>query len=199
MKTVEVKLYNFNELTEEVQEKLIENNRHALVEFDDWHDPILEGFIEGMAEKGHTIDPDNISYSGFWSQGDGLSFTTKNGEIDVRSLLKDMGIKMKDLPRGFGKEIKQGLMTVDLVRFTNHYSHQYTVVVDLTYDGHDEKISQAFFDLEDKFESQLREYMTDLYETLEKYYDELTTDEAIKQELIEREDSYRESGELFGI
>lgn len=197
MRTTEIKLYKFEELSDEVQNKLIEKNRDVLVQYGDWYHPVLDGFCEDMSEAGHDIDVRDISFSGFCSQGDGASFTTKNGSISLRSLLKELGVKMKDLPRGFGKEIKQGLMTIDIVRWDNRYSHQNTVSVDLNYDGEDEKISQAFFELEDKFESQLREYMIDLYNKLEKYYNELTTDEAVKEELIEIEDEYRETGEVF--
>lgn len=197
MRTTEIKLYKFEELSDEVQNKLIEKNREVLVQYDDWYYPILEGFCEDMSEAGHNIDANDISFSGFWSQGDGASFTTKNGSLSLRSLLKELGVKMKDLPRGFSKEIEQGLMTIDLVRNTHHYSHQNTVSVDLTYDGEDEKIEQAFFDLEDKFESQLRSHMTDLYNKLEKYYNELTEDDAVKEELIEINNEYRETGEVF--
>jgi hypothetical protein len=40
-----------------------------------WEDGVTEGFKEDMEEIG--ISDIDISYSGFWSQGDGASFTSE--------------------------------------------------------------------------------------------------------------------------
>ena len=119
MKTLEVKLFTFEELAPEVQERLIEENRDTLVNWDDWHDPIIEGWVEDMNDRGHDISAKDVSYSGFWSQGDGASFTTKNGRLDPRALLKQAGVKLKDLPKGIGKYLDDGSITFFLQRSSN--------------------------------------------------------------------------------
>ena len=68
MKTVNA--YQFHELPEAIQEKVLNDfNRDQLYD----HDPILEGMTEDLEAIG--LEDIDIKYSGFWSQGDGLSFT----------------------------------------------------------------------------------------------------------------------------
>ena len=68
MKTVNA--YQFNELPEAIQEKVL-NDFNVDPLYD--HDPILEGMTEDLEAIG--LEDIDIKYSGFWSQGDGLSFT----------------------------------------------------------------------------------------------------------------------------
>lgn len=77
MKTIEIKLFEFEELSQEVQAKVLEKFSDINVD-DNWHDDSLENFKTELAEVGFTEA--EISYSGFWSQGDGLSFDSK---IDI--------------------------------------------------------------------------------------------------------------------
>lgn len=68
MKTIQA--YQFNELPEAIQEKVLDQfNTDYLYN----HDPILEGMKEDLESIG--LEDIDIKYSGFWSQGDGLSFT----------------------------------------------------------------------------------------------------------------------------
>jgi len=197
MRTTEIKLYKFEELSDEVQNKLIEKNRDVLVQYDDWYHPIMEGFCEDMSEAGHDIDPKDISFSGFWSQGDGASFTTKNGSLSLRPLLKELGVKMKDLPRGTGNEIKEGLIEIGLSRTTHHYCHENTVRLWMDYHGENKAIRESVLGLYDQIEEILKDKMRNLYSSLEKYHDELTEDAAIKSELIEQENEYFKDGRKF--
>jgi hypothetical protein len=48
---------------------------------DYWHDPIIEHHIEKLEELG--FDDPKIEYSGFWSRGDGASFTSKSLDLQV--------------------------------------------------------------------------------------------------------------------
>lgn len=199
MKTIEVQLYKFEELSPDVQAKLIEENRDCLTQWDDWHDPIIEGWVEDMNDRGHDIAAKDVSYSGFWSQGDGASFTTRNGRLDPRALLKQAGVKLKDLPKGIGKYLDDGSIKFWLSRSTHHYVHENTVYLDYTCDYLPERYADAIESLiEDHIlENSLKDDMRDLYSRLEKYYDELHSDEAVRQELIEQENDYFETGKKF--
>lgn len=54
---------------------LIEEHRNWNVEHIDWHDSTIEHFIQTAKDFGIETDGAQISFSGFWSQGDGASFT----------------------------------------------------------------------------------------------------------------------------
>ena len=75
MKTVQIELFTFEELTPEVQKKVIEDNRYMNVEFFDWYHLIIENWTGKLEEAGY-LEPE-ILFSGFCSQGDGASFMCK--------------------------------------------------------------------------------------------------------------------------
>lgn len=67
----------------EREQRLIEKYRDANVEFADWHDPSLESFVEVCGEWGMGIEQQDITYTGFWSQGDGASFSGRFGAMEI--------------------------------------------------------------------------------------------------------------------
>ena len=69
--TMKIEGYTFEELPSKVQDQLIESYEV----FDGWHDYILEDSEQHLKEIGIT-EP-KINYAGFYSQGDGLSFTSQ--------------------------------------------------------------------------------------------------------------------------
>ncbi len=181
MKQVTINTYKFNELSAEVQSKLIEKNRHILVQYEDWCFPILEGFIEDMREMGHDIKFDNIQFTGFWSQGDGLSFTTSRGGLNVESIFRVVGI---DLPADE--------YSLTLYRNNNHYLHEYSVSLDVDSEGRDLDEDEV-----ESIEKYLRGLMSWVYRDLEKYWYESTTDEAVAAELEDLDRDYTEDGKTF--
>jgi hypothetical protein len=181
MKQVTINTYKFNELSAEVQKSLIEKNRHILVQYDDWCFPILEGFIEDMREMGHNIKLANIQFTGFWSQGDGLSFTTGWDELNVESIFRVLEI---DLP---ADEYR-----IRLCRSTSHYLHEKTVWLDVDSEGRDLDTDEVA-----RIEEYLRGLMNRVYRDLEKYWYESTSDEAVAAELNDLELDYTESGKTF--
>ncbi len=199
MRKVEIKLYQFNELPEDVQERIIEKNRYTLVEDQSWYEPILEGFIEDMKELGHEIHPDDIYLTGFYNQGDGASFTTEHSSLDPKSLIDAVRSRVESLPAGLTKELDEGLIGFELCKnhFGRLYSHSRTVQLDLLYEGEDREIEKALVEMTDIIQDYLRDKMVKLYSDVLEHYDCLTSDEVIKEELIEREAEYLEGGGLY--
>jgi hypothetical protein len=98
MKIKTITLYNFSELSEQAQNR-------AAHKYQDLIQDIYEENVNNILEQktaywtkrtGIPIDKENISYSGFYSQGDGLSFITDN-EIDMAVLVP---YALKQLERG---------------------------------------------------------------------------------------------------
>ena len=84
MKTIEIKLFNFNELTDDAKEKAVENyiekNRYSIQEINS------EMFYEDLSYDLETKEPSfynaKFQYSLSYCQGDGLSFSFDLNIID---------------------------------------------------------------------------------------------------------------------
>ena len=84
---VQITLFTFDELPEESQQKLIEGFRK---DYDPLYDHIYHEFIKNMSEKyGADIDVKDIAWTGFWSQGDGASFTCDFDASVILPILKE--------------------------------------------------------------------------------------------------------------
>ena len=182
MQQVTVNTYKFNELPSEIQQAVIEKRRHILVEDELWCYPIIEDFIEGMKSAGHTVKLDNIQFTGFWSQGDGLSFTTDWDDLDLAAILKQLGL---DPAQAEGASVK-------LSRIHSHYLHEHSVFLEV-YGGGVELDSNTV----DAVEDYLRSLMNCLYRDLEKYWYASTSDEAVKAELEDLDMDYLINGRTF--
>lgn len=190
MKTIEVKLFEFEELSAEVQAKVIKKFADINVH-DDWHNDSLETFKEELSEVGFTDA--EISYSGFWSQGDGLSF---DANIDIDKFAETTNEKR------IANLINNGELDnfeIKKTSFANHYSHEKTRYVDEPYlpsNKHKnlESILEAF---KEKINDKRLELCRKYYQALETEFDSLKTEEAIKETIIENEYTFLENGERF--
>ena len=88
MQVIKVNTYSFKELSKEAKKKVLERLSQINVDYDQWHD----GIIEDAKECGKIlgIDIDKIYFSGFSSQGDGACFEgnysyRKNAVNDIKA------------------------------------------------------------------------------------------------------------------
>jgi hypothetical protein len=72
MQTISIKLYSFEELAPEVQQKVVERETTVNVDNADWYEPIIEDWTEELQH--HGFEQVKILFSGFGSQGDGACF-----------------------------------------------------------------------------------------------------------------------------
>src|SRR4051812_21842706 len=83
MRTVTITLHAFDELSEDARRGALKTLRTINVEDSGWHEHVLAQAEEGLAAAGF-LDAD-IRYAGFWSQGDGASFTAR---VDLAAWLR---------------------------------------------------------------------------------------------------------------
>ena len=215
--------YSFEELSPEAQKNAIENNRDINTDYDGWEDGVTEDFKEDMKEIG--IDDIEINYTGFNSQGDGASFTSD--DIDTRKLFNAVGIKsdkalnmevdderaggenkefydlldtMEDIGQLGRNRIKPEEIRVWIKRTNTRHYHYNTVEADVEIwdepDGWEEPY--GFLDeLGDKVTEYVRGLCKDLYRKLENEYDLLTSDDAVKETLIDNDYKFDEEGNLI--
>lgn len=152
--TITKTILSFGDLTEEQKETLAEKYSDVNVDGEYWHECTLYDFEHDLNIIG--FDNVKIAYSGFWSQGDGLSFT---GDYSPRasSPAELYFAESKNL-YAF---LKQKHAYFSIVRFSHHYSHENTVTVSSDLDHRqEEQLSTACRDL-----------MQDFYRILETEYD----------------------------
>lgn len=130
MKTLE-----FKNLPKDIQDKIVKQEIDDMYEFDSQYDPdvMLEGFALKLRTIGFKLEIDDIRYSGFCSQGDGLSFV---GELDIgvfcTKVLADHENKVE-----FGEDViamlekyKNDIGVFKVVRKYANYVHEKSVEFD---------------------------------------------------------------------
>ena len=185
--TVTYTYYTFDELTDDQKKKAIDKHREINVDYD-WYDHTISDFKEVLEILGFKkVD---ISFSGFWSQGDGASFT---GEFLIPSDDDTLEMRVKKLESeytwhyegneklfkrysemSFKDDESLYLETYEVYRISHHYCHSNTITCD-----HDE------------LKEFVRSFSDFIYKTLEKEYDHLTSDEVVKETLISNEIEFR--------
>ena len=198
MRTVETKVYTFNELSDEAKQVALENFRDINTRFDDWSEPIQEGFREKATQAGFEIE--DIFFSGFWSQGDGAMFTYSGfNEGMLKSFVEQLDLSDADkviiLSQAdtCGKGIHRG-----------HYYHEQSCDHYSTLDSTNpdwEYATDLIFQHDDAFDKYVirtyKDLCRELYRDLEEYYEELTSDEAIQEAIEENGYEFTEDGKIF--
>ena len=196
--TIETTVYLFNELpTERAKEKALEWGRENVL-WDEWYQCTTEHWENELLPKlGFTNC--KISFSGFWSQGDGASFV---GGVDFLKYCDAFGVSLRPLVR---KLIEKGVVSViaSIDRNSHHYYHENTVSVNWELDGlqyrhYSGNVVNYLEKICGGIQAEARSKMREIYRDLEKEYEHLTSDESVKDFLESNEYTFTESGKRFG-
>lgn len=190
-KIIEKLAYEYNELSDKAKQKLRDNYCEHVIEMD-FEVECLETILEEMG-----FSNPKIAYSGFWSQGDGASFTCDNWQYK-----KGMFANIKqNYPTWsslhlIAKELqslskKTGYSLEFSVYRTNHrYCHENTVECGFGYNEYDEKIQDYVGDV-------VKKLCKTLYDSIEKSYYDATSDEAIEDFYTSNEYLFDEKGGIL--
>lgn len=210
--------YKFSDLpTQELKDAAIKCHQDINVDYHDWADHVLDQWKEKLESLGYS-DPD-IEYSGFWSQGDGASFTST--QVPLPSTDPDV-IQAWDQLTGaaalIGEHITEDIADLaygSVKRGHSRYYHENTVSVewewnDPPYGRYGSRVepeclapftlalSEAVIAYFDNLEDVVRDLCRDIYSDLEKEYEYQTSDEAVAESLEANEIEFEvdEEGEL---
>lgn len=177
MKEITIRAYTFEELSKDVQERLIDEYRETMEYNNDLEDYLRDRLHDLMGLEF------NLEYSLNYCQGDGLRFT---GRIE--------GDEIKHLP--FAHLVKDAEDTIiNIFPGGRGYSTYIDIDADTCYD------SQEYYDDEwEKLQNAVEEWYSNIRYALEKdgyeYIEDMESDEYIRECLIEIEDLYTEDGRL---
>ena len=202
---ITITAYEFNELEGKAKDKARETLTELSTSYD-WWSTVYENAIENAKELGFDIE--DIRFSGFWSQGDGASWT---GYVDLLVFIekhadKESATLGQDMT--LCELLRNGWVSkrVEISRRSFHYAHENTMRYE--YEGYDldsirdtpqvlEKgimagasVSQLLnsFDVDthidtwvDKAHDAAKDYARKIYRQLEAEYEGLVTDEYLTE------------------
>jgi hypothetical protein len=196
IKIKEITTYNFEDLSEEAKENAIEKERDYKHSFySELHDNV--DFYEHELKEFGLIEPE-IIYSGFSSQGDGLSFTATR--IDIEDFCKKTKTKAR-----FKTLVKyQEFISSEIKRINYHYSHENTVESYFCYEGSSyhsirtqNAIEKQIGEFEEYFENWRIEKCREFYKALGDDYDFQFSDEYLIEDIENRECKFDIEGNRF--
>ena len=206
MKTIEIKLYKFDELSKEVQDKVLSKNRDINVH-DDWHEFVTDDWMEEIIpSKG--FNPKQIYFSGFWSQGDGAMFEYDGISDDLlKEFVDNILIGTEHLSPMRKQWILNNIYVSVSGKHRGHYYHEgccsHTIYwevsnTDINYLPNFYNWLMSFADdfewfLRDKYNDLCRE----LYKALEESYDYLTEDRQVAETLYANDYDFTEDGDNY--
>jgi len=136
MKTIELTVYTASELKSQFP-KAFDKAREKYNDTVDveWWDDCYEDLLNIAPLMGFSIERKNIQFSGFWSQGDGASFT--GSAIFAADALEKVKTECPidtELHRIAAECAEYGKAGIrcNIIRTSSHYCHENTVTVDAT-------------------------------------------------------------------
>jgi len=175
MKTIEVKLYEFEELSAEAKENAIERNRTMNVEWDWW-----DSTYETMKEIGIKISSFDIYYRN-------ISITIEDSHHTASETIKNFGEGM------------------EIVKISKRFIADRDALIKKLGEGNDiagYSVKEEFIDeYDEEIEYLEEEYRKEMAEEiltwLRDEYEFLQTDESVAETLIANDFEFTENGEIY--
>jgi hypothetical protein len=190
--TLKTKVCGIGELHGDIREKVLERYRNINVGDSYWYESTYEHWKEKLEALGYR-EPE-IQFSGFWSQGDGASFTCK--EIDLRTWIK---------AHKAGNRYRALISHLDCVsgqikRGEYRYVHYNTIFAELEItEHHSGKAESQLLELEWAVKNDAQELSQQIYRELEADYEAETSDEAIEDTLAGNAYEFFENGDDYNL
>ncbi len=199
MKTIELKLYSFDELSDEAKEKAIERCSDFNIDYD-WYQSIYDDFTEIAKNAGFDIT--NIYFSGFYSQGDGAMFEYN---FEGNKLVFDFidSLKLSPLRE---KWLKNWVDYSGSGKHSGHYYHEFCCSHSIDFcAGFNYSIAinvnnwiDSFYEEFENFVIELyRSLCKELYSSLKEEYDYQTSREAIIETIQANDYEFTEDGKIY--
>ena len=180
MRTKTIEIFNFEELTKEIQDKVLDDNRTINVDTDYWYEYFLEDFVIETNKLGFEINQEDITF-------------------DIQSRASKFGVKANDLSVTINDRIytlQEGL---------THFGYCYSDFPNRCWMKSEIRIecdSEPEKDDSDTIEQQaigefqkLLDLCEEYYKKLSKAYDYEMTDEAVKETIVCNEYEFLANGD----
>lgn len=201
-------VYTFDELTPEIQQKVIDRYRSDDYPTHEWWDYTFEQFAEARQEEGWDTTTNNIYFRLAYSQGDGACF---EGSLNIQKYLEHFKLEEKyPLTLKYVDEFNI-YAKIHKNSYATYYDHENTRYAEIDSDwidsAHGEEVlggmegikalETELEALEKDIEEERYNLSRGLYRTLQDEYEELTSDESIAEEIRANEMEFLANGEPF--
>jgi hypothetical protein len=201
MRTETVKIYKFDELSDESKEKARDWWRKGGLGYY-WHESIFSDFVNICEILGFDVIESNIHFSGFCQQGDGASFTgsykySKSSTKKIREYApQDTALhEISDTLQALQKRNFYGLWGNIERCSTSHYVHESTIAFSDVYRDSD-NYQDATSDAQDTLTDCARDLCRQLYASLERECEWLNSDEQVDESIRCNEYEFTFDGEI---
>jgi hypothetical protein len=199
MKTKTVNLYAFDELSDKAKARARQWWREGGFDYE-WWDSTEDDARQIAALMGLEID--ELMFRGFWSQGDGASFTGRysyaKGSVKAVKDYAPQDTRLHKIAESLQAIQRKNLygLSANVTRGhnSNFYRHENTMYIqvetragDWANDEAQEAVSEA-----------LKDFARWYYRQLEKEYDYLNSDEAVDESIRANEYTFTETGKREG-
>jgi len=189
--------YKFSELSEEVKQKIYENDDFfsEMVDYSPIEDVFRENLMECFGADRDTLE---VYYDISYSQGSGACCV---GELDVETVVKD---RVGSYFTGILNLIESGQVVIDSIRIvrcgpSNYYNHENTCKVEIEYVNDPTEINawniEDAEELEEMLTNAIREELLNFHSMLQDHYEESTSFEAYC-DITEDHTVYTEDGKV---
>ena len=189
MKTEQVKIYKFSELSPEVQQKVLDKMREINTDYD-WYDSDFESFKEQMEEKGLSCD------SFAFDLYDRDCYMVRPHIDNIRKFLKSAFTDDEKLLYEIDEERKKEFE--DVVNKLEE-SYDYAIKENNGRSGYNyvEGLDEAGDILGIDYDEYVKDTMKDFLKQLQETYDYLESDEAIRDTILANEYDFLEDGKQW--
>lgn len=193
MRTVEVKLYTFDELDDKAKERAMQWYREASNDDEWWsYDDFIEcatrlgieiKYRTETTTSGRTFSRPCIWFSGFWSQGDGACFEGSwSYKPDAVAAITEYAPQDTVL-HGIAQRLHdiQSAHPLPLsakVEHSGHYYHAGCTAIEIMDDGEGD-----LTDVAKAVASELRAFMNWMYRQLEDQWEDINSDESVSENI----------------
>ena len=194
MRTIELKAYKFEELTESAKKAAREwHSKDGLDEFQ--CESITEGFQSQLEVLG--LPTEKVHWSISYCQGDGVAFY---GSVDVEEYLKKNKLLTK-FRKLFDSDKDLLVQNVEIKSNSPHYNHYNTMTIsynEALYNGYqnDSRLN-AIDDFIEHLSDHIKEISKDFYDQGQKEVDYCYSDEYINESIIANDYEFTEDGDII--
>lgn len=202
MRTIRTKVYKFDELSKDAQQKAIEGFSEINVDDSYWYESVYEDLKELCKTIGIDVDLKHTYFTGFYHQGSGSSFTAS---IDIKECLESIRAEKW---KGYApkEKIEFYPITNNMLRLCHLCScsiettnRESSVRIDFDSDTYGEhpNIDAVITEIEDFFEDMASTINHWFFNTLQTEYEYQTSNEAIAETIKCNEYEFTKEGNHF--
>lgn len=195
MRTIETTVYTFPELSDAAKENARTWYRKASEGDTWWSESVIEDAIRIGAMMGLEINQKCVYWSGFWSQGDGASFSGsycyRKGAVDLVARETGNDASIVSIAKRLQEIQRKCFYGLSAVITTNgHHCHEYTMRAS----AFDRNGYEMDADTSDEMLDCFRDFARWIYKNLESAYEWENSDECIDEIMTINDYEFFENG-----